>query len=73
MNTIKKVFSDSEDEFLQRLFESKLEQPTLTRPKEQEVWLLSRLFPSNMQVNNKNIIEMEDDPVLENFIKCYQS
>jgi len=70
-------FTDSEDEFIKRVLSKKPElKPTLTRPKEQEEWLLSCLFPSSVpsQVSkNKNLIEMSDDPVLEEFIKNYNS
>jgi len=39
-------FTDSEDEFIKRVLSKKPElKPTLTRPKEQEEWLLSCLFP----------------------------
>jgi len=65
--------SYSEDQCILKLLKPELKKPTLIRPKEQEIWLLSRLFPSQNQVKNENIIEMEDDLVLDNFIRNYET
>lgn len=67
-------FSDSDDECIMRLLKPELPKPTLKRPKELEIWLLSHLFPKcseHKKVKNTNIIEMDDDLILEKFIKEY--
>ena len=70
---------DSEEEFLRKIFKKeKLPKPTLIRPKKQGMCMWSQdentsESESDTKQNDKNIIEIADDPELENAMVNHDS